>query len=127
VFITEVCRKRCDRRPSAALGTIVAICLSLLTASINFPLNAQRIEKVERKLIRQVNPDYPGDLKRAFIGGMVRLDIVVSPGGSVNTISVVGGNPILADCAVRAVKKWRYTPAEAETNVRVNVKFDPRH
>jgi TonB family protein len=127
VFITEVCRKRCDRRPSAALGTIVVIFLSFLTASINHPLNAQKIEKVERKLIRQVSPDYPGDLKRAFIGGMVRLDIVVSPGGSVNTISVLGGNPILADCAVRAVKKWRYTPADAETNVRVNVKFDPRH
>ena len=127
MFITEVCRQRSDRRPSAALGTIIVICLSFLTASVNLPLNAQKIEKVERKLIRQVNPDYPGDLKRAFIGGMVRLDIVVSPGGSVNTISVVGGNPILADCAVRAVKKWRYTPAEAETNVRVNVKFDPRH
>ncbi len=111
MFITEVCRKRCARRPPLA-RTIVVICLSLLTGSINPPLNAQKIEKVERKLIRQVNPDYPGDLKRAFIGGMVRLDIVVSPGGSVNTISVVGGNPILADCAV---------------NVRVNVKFDPRH
>ena len=127
MFITEVCRKRCDRCPSAALSTIVVICLSFLTASIISPLNAQKIEKVERKVIRQVSPDYPGDLKRAFIGGMVRLDIVVSPGGSVNTISVVGGNPILADCAVRAVKKWRYTPADAETNVRVNVKFDPRH
>ena len=127
MFISEVCRKRCGRRPSGALGTIVVICLSFLTASINHPLNAQKIERVQRKLIRQVNPDYPGDLKRAFIGGTVRLDVVVSPGGSVDTISVVGGNPILADCAVRAVKKWRYTPAEAETNVRVNVKFDPRH
>ena len=127
MFIPEVCRKRCGSRPSPALSTIVVICLSFLTPSINSPLNAQKIERVQRKLIRQVNPDYPGDLKRAFIGGMVRLDVVVSPGGSVDTISVVGGNPILADCAVRAVKKWRYTPAEAETNVRVNVKFDPRH
>ena len=127
MFITEVGRKRCDRRPSAVLSAIVVIGLSFLTALITSPLNAQKIEKVERKVIRQVSPDYPGDLKRAFIGGMVRLDIVVSPGGSVNTISVVGGNPILADCAVRAVRKWRYTPADAETNVRVNVKFDPRH
>ena len=56
-----------------------------------------------------------------------RLDIVVSPGGSVDTISVVGGNPILAECAVKAVKKWKYTPADSETNVRVNVAFDPHH
>ena len=88
-------------------------------------MHAQKIEKVERKLIRKVTPDYPWDLKRASIGGMVRLDVVVSPGGSVNDVSVVGGNPILADCAVRAVKKWKYSPADTETNVRVNVSFDP--
>jgi len=126
VFTTEVCRNRCRRRPSWALRTIVVICLSLLTASVNPDLHAQKIEKADRKLIRKVTPDYPWDLKRAYIGGMVRLDVVVSPGGSVDTISVVGGNPILAECAVKAVKKWKYTPADAETNVRVRVMFDPR-
>ena len=126
VFITEVGRNRRATRSSQALRSVV-ICLSFLTASINPPLHAQRIEKVDRKLIRRVTPEYPWDLKRAYIGGMVRLDIVVSPGGSVDTISVVGGNPILAECAVKAVKKWKYTPADSETNVRVNVAFDPHH
>ena len=125
MFITEVCRNRCATRPSQTLRSVIVICLSFLTVSINPTLNAQRIEKGERKLIRKVTPDYPWDLKRASIGGMVRLDIVVSPGGSVNDVSVVGGNPILADCAVRAVKKWKYSPADTETNVRVNVSFDP--
>ena len=125
MFTTEVCRNRCRRRPSWALRTIVVICLSLLTASVNPGLHAQKIEKADRKLIRKVTPEYPWDLKRAYIGGMVRLDVVVSPGGSVDTISVVGGNPILAECAVKAVKKWKYTPADSETNVRVNVAFDP--
>jgi len=125
VFIAEVCRNRYATRPSPVLRTIVVICLSLLTAFVNPDLHAQKLEKADRKLIRRVTPDYPWDLKRAYIGGMVRLDIVVSPGGSVDTISVVGGNPILAECAVKAVKKWKYTPADSETNVRVNVAFDP--
>ena len=125
MFTTEICRNCYERRPSQVLGTVVVICLSLLTASIIPPLHAQRIEKADRKLIRKVMPDYPWDLKRAYIGGMVRLDVVVSPAGSVDTISVVGGNPILAECAVKAVKKWKYTPADTETNVRVNVAFDP--
>jgi TonB family protein len=125
VFTTETYRNRCRRRPSPALRTIVVICLSFLTASVTPDLHAQKIEKADRKLIRKVTPDYPWDLKRAYIGGMVRLDVVVSPGGSVDTISVVGGNPILAECAVKAVKKWKYTPADSETNVRVNVAFDP--
>jgi TonB family protein len=126
VFITEVCRHRCATRPSQALRSVV-ICLSLLTVSVHPTLHAQKGEKVERKLIRQVTPDYPWDLKRASIGGMVRLNVVVSPGGSVNSVLVVGGNPILAECAIKAVKKWKYTPADTETNVRVNVAFDPRH
>ena len=125
MFTTEACRSLCPRSSSWGLGTIVVICLGFLAASINPQLHAQKVEKVERKLLRKVTPDYPWDLKRASIGGTVRLDVVVSPGGSVDTISVVGGNPILADCAVKAVKKWKYTPADTETNVRVNVAFDP--
>ena len=123
MFITEICRNRCATRPAQALRN-VAICLSFLTASISPALHAQKSEK-ERKLIRQVTPDYPWDLKRASIGGMVRLNVVVSPGGSVNSVLVVGGNPILAECAIKAVKKWKYTTADTETNVRVNVAFDP--
>jgi TonB family protein len=79
-----------------------------------------------RKLIHKVDPPYPWDLKRAYIGGTVRLDVTVTPRGNVESVSVVGGNPILADVAARTVKKWQYAPAEAATKMRVNVEFDPR-
>jgi TonB family protein len=78
-----------------------------------------------RKLIAQVDADYPPDLKRAYIGGVVRLDIVVNPHGSVDSVHIAGGNPILAECAVKAVKHWKYTPAASSTNIRVNLHFDP--
>lgn len=74
-----------------------------------------------------MTPAYPSDLKRASIGGLVRLDIVVSSKGTVEDISVIGGNPILAESASRAVKKWKYVPADAQTTIRVNVVFDPHH
>ena len=125
MFIAEVCRLRCATRPLQALCSVL-IGLSFLTASITPTLHAQKIEKVGRKLVRKVVPEYPWDLRRASIGGTVRLDVVVSPDGSVNNVLVVGGNPILAECAMKAVKKWKYTPADTETNVRVNVAFDPR-
>jgi TonB family protein len=82
-------------------------------------------DKAARKLITQVNPEYPPDLKRAAIGGLVRLDIVVAPGGKVDDIVVAGGNPILAESAIRAVKRWKYAPANSPTNLHVNVRFDP--
>jgi len=84
-------------------------------------------DKPGRRLLTQVEPDYPPDLKRAAIGGMVRLDIVVAPGGKVDNIVVAGGNPILAEAAMRAVKQWKYAPTGSTTNIRVNVRFDPHH
>jgi TonB family protein len=78
-----------------------------------------------RKLVTRVQPEYPPDCRRASIGGVVRLNIVVSPRGTVDLVKVVGGNPILAESASRAVKQWKYAPASSTTNVRVNIHFDP--
>jgi TonB family protein len=86
---------------------------------------AESGEKSARKLVTQVEPDYPPDLKRAAIGGVVRLDIVVAPGGKVDNVIVTGGNPILAESATRAVKQWKYAPATTTTNIKINVRFDP--
>src|ERR1043166_7211871 len=89
------------------------------------PVYAQSVpEKTpQRKLIHKVDPPYPWDLKRAYIGGTARLDVTVTPRGNVENVSVIGGNPILADVAARTVKKWQYAPAEAATKLRINVEF----
>jgi len=78
-----------------------------------------------RKIVTQVAPIYPPDLKRASIGGTVRLDIVVSAKGHVDYVQVAGGNPILVEAATQAVKQWKYAPAATSTNIRVNLRFDP--
>jgi TonB family protein len=65
-------------------------------------------------------------LKRLNIGGTVKLDIQISAHGSVERVQIVGGNPILADSAARAVKQWQYEPAEAATSILLNVEFNPR-
>jgi len=99
-----------------------------LTATFTPTADAQTVDKSDkagRKLLTQVNPDYPSDLKRAAIGGVVRLDIVVTARGNVDYIQVAGGNPILAESASKAVKQWKYAPASASTNIRVNIHFDP--
>jgi len=91
---------------------------------------AQKVPKADqssRKLLYRVDPEYPWDLKRAHIGGIVRMDIVISPRGSVDNISVLGGNPILTETATKAVKRWRYAPADSETILRVNVEFNPNN
>ena len=105
-------------------------CLAIVPAILAPALQAQKSEKSEkssRRLIYTVDAEYPWDLKRAHIGGLVRLLVTVNPRGGIQNVSVLGGNPVLVETAVRAVKKWKYAPADSESVVEVNVNFDPNH
>jgi TonB family protein len=57
---------------------------------------------------------------------VVRLEIVISPKGSVDSVSPIGGNPVLVEAASAAVRKWKYVPADAETKTQVEFTFDPK-
>jgi TonB family protein len=52
--------------------------------------------------------------------------MIITPNGDVKSVEVLGGNPILAESAVAAVEKWRYSPAPSRTITEVQVPFDPR-
>jgi len=90
--------------------------LAVLTAGANS----------ERKLLTRVEPEYPETLQRLQIGGTVRLGLTIAPKGSVEDVHVLGGNPILAEAAVKAVKQWIYTPSASRTNTEVSIPFDPK-
>jgi TonB family protein len=98
-----------------------AILLVLLAAG---SVAAQEISS-SRKVVKLVSAQYPSVLKRRGIGGTVRLRVVVTPNGAVKDVQVLGGNPILADCAVKAVKQWMFIASEKEETVDVTVGFDP--
>ena len=80
----------------------------------------------ERRLVTRVEPDYPETLQRLGIGGTVRLELTISPRGSVESVSVLGGNPILAEAAAKAVKQWVYAPGPSQTRTQVIVPFESR-
>jgi TonB family protein len=79
----------------------------------------------DRKLVTRVEPDYPETLQRLYIGGIVRLDVTISAKGNVENATLLGGNPILGQSAMVAVKKWKYTPASSRTVTQVRITFDP--
>ena len=113
------------RGAAQKLGTLL-----LLALVAGAGLQAQtttRTTKVEkaRRLVHKVEPAYPQDLRRLRIGGTVKLDLQISAKGNVEKIAVVGGNPILADSASRAVKQWQYEPAEAASSMLLNLEFNP--
>ncbi len=59
------------------------------------------------------------------LAGIVRLEAVVSPDGSVKAVGVKGGHPVLAQAAVNAVRKWKWEPAPHESHEMIEVKFSP--
>ena len=81
---------------------------------------------VERALVKRIEPEYPETLQRLQIGGTVRLSVTVSPKGVVENVALIGGNPILAEAAARAVWQWIYSPAASRSTIEVTVPFEKR-
>jgi TonB family protein len=87
-------------------------------------LHAQT-ESQERKIVYRVEPEYPEDLKRIRVGGIVRVEATISSSGAVEGATVTGGNPILGEAAVKAIRKWKYEPLGARTRVKLILHFNP--
>jgi TonB family protein len=118
---------RLDRFGRKMRATIVIFCL-LTPASFAPRASAQKTDnKPTRKLVYKESPGYPVTLREAHIGGIVRLEIVISAKGSVDSVSPLGGNPVLVEAASAAVRKWKYAPADNETKTQVEFTFDPKH
>lgn len=83
--------------------------------------------RVERRLLIRIEPEYPEPLKLGQIAGTVRLALTISPKGSVDNVQVIGGNPILAEAAIKAVQQWVYAAAPSRTTMEVSISFDPHH
>jgi TonB family protein len=81
----------------------------------------------ERTLLTHVDPEYPEILRKKGIGGLVRLRVTISAKGNVETAELLGGNPILGENAITAVKRWVYAAASSQTVVEVSIPFDPEH
>lgn len=104
-----------------------AISGALITTIVLMPLpsRAQQQEEITRKVKTKVSPSYPELARRMSIAGVVKVQVVVAPNGSVKSTKVVGGHPLLVNAAVDAIKKWRFEAASEETTGVVEFKFDP--
>lgn len=75
-----------------------------------------------RKVKSSVPPEYPELARRLNIHGVARVEATITPEGTVKSVKELGGNPVLVEALVRAVKKWKYEPAD-QTSV-IEIKFD---
>lgn len=86
---------------------------------------AQEASAGARKVVDRVVPQYPSVARRMNIQGVVRLDVIVAPNGSVKSVDVKGGHPLLVQSAQSALQMWRWEPAPRETHETIELKFNP--
>ncbi len=76
-----------------------------------------------RKPVVNPDPEYPEIARRMNISGTVKVELVIAADGTVKSVKVMGGHPVLADSVQRALKKWKYAPGTGETTMQVDFKF----
>ncbi len=83
----------------------------------------------EGQLVNRVDPVYPRIAVLTGTQGQVRLHAIIAKDGSIQSLNVVSGHPMLVAAAVDAVRQWRYRPyylngeaVEVETFITVNFK-----
>ena len=76
-----------------------------------------------RKVKSKVDPVYPALARQMHIAGTVKVEIVITPAGTVKSTKVLGGHPLLATAAEEAVKKWKFEPGSGETTEVIPFNF----
>jgi len=120
-------QQHAPRRVTQKIGlafTVGVLLMSSLFVGV-FGVARTYAQDSDRKLITRVEPDYPDALKRLYIGGVVRVEVMVAPNGSVRSTKLLGGSPILGQSSMKAIMKWKYVPAAADEKLTVKVEFDP--
>lgn len=80
----------------------------------------------ERKVTNRIAPTYPELAKRMHLQGIVKVEAIVRPNGTVKSTRVLGGNPVLVDAATEAVSKWKFESGANETTEMVQLTFTPQ-
>jgi len=108
------------RSPRLLLLSLLATCL---LAACLLPLAANPQDS-EPKPLKKVIPAYPDVFKGRGIYGTVHLKLQIDGDGFVKAVEVLGGNPIFADAATKAIKQWRYSASGKDRTATVTAEFE---
>jgi len=107
-------------------GACGVVLLAATFLSVSTQSRAQESADGARKVLVKTPAIYPTLAQSMNIRGVVKLEARVAPNGTVKSIDVKGGHPILTQSAMTAVGHWKFEPAAHETKELIEVKFDPQ-
>ncbi len=97
---------------------VLRLVLAVLLAMSAFTSGEQT-----RRLRSGDPPEYPEIAKKLNIRGIARVQATVAPDGSVKEIKELGGNPVLLQALVSAVRKWKYEATDRTSSIEVRFVF----
>jgi protein TonB len=62
------------------------------------------------RILNRVQPVYPPLARQTRISGTVRLHAIIGKDGTIQSLEVLNGHPLLQQAALDAVRQWRYQP-----------------
>jgi TonB family protein len=88
-------------------------------------------ETMDKRIVTKVDPVYPEAARTAGTQGLVVLDAVIAPDGSVTQLRPLSGPDLLVRSATDAVQSWRFEPflsggqaIEVETTIAVDFRLN---
>ena len=80
-----------------------------------------------RRILVKTAVVYPSLARSMMLRGSVKVEAKVAANGTVKSVEVKGGHPMLAQSAMSAVRQWKFEPADRETREQIEIRFDPDH
>ena len=114
-------------RPSSpalfSVALTILLCSAFTLSSVSQP---QPGAASKRRIVGQTQPTYPPLARQTRISGTVRLHAIIAKDGSIQSLEVMSGHPLLQQSALDAVRQWKYQatllngePVEVDTTIDV--------
>ena len=88
-------------------------------------------ETMQKRIVMKTEPVYPESARAVGTAGLVVLDAVIAPDGSVKHLQPVSGPDVLVQSATEAVRSWKFEPylssgkaVEVETTISVEFRMN---
>lgn len=103
--------------------SILSFLACALLISMSAP--AQQESSPKRKVLNQTATPYPALARPMALAGVVKVEAVVAPDGTVKALDVKGGHPVLAQAAANAIRQWKWETASQESHELIEIRFRP--
>jgi len=105
--------------------TVPALLLAVCVVFSSRIAPAQQDSSPKRKILNRTPAPYPALARNMALSGTVRVEALVTPEGTVKTVDIKGGHPVLAQAAANTVRQWKWEPQSHETRELVEIRFSP--